>query len=300
MMVPAVNVNYKDRARFFFGTVLLCLLILDCTDAELTPPYFNLATGRKIYATATCGVDSDGPELYCKLVGANTEHDIEYSVIQGQVCDVCEPSKVDKRHPPEYAIDGKETWWQSPPLSRGMKYNEVNLTIDFGQEFHVAYLYIRMGNSPRPGLWSLEKSTDYGKTWEPWQHFSDTAADCETYFGKDSLKPITNDNDVICTTEYSKIVPLENGEIPVMLLNNRPSANDYFNSTALQEWTRATNVRIRLRRTKNLLGHLMSVVSKDPSVTRRVNNLNFYLFLIIYTREYPNNDRGTFAVFIKI
>lgn len=85
-----------------------------------------------------------------------------------------------------------------------------------------------------------------------------------------------------------------------MLLNNRPSANDYFNSTALQEWTRATNVRIRLRRTKNLLGHLMSVVSKDPSVTRRVNNLNFYLFLIIYTREYPNNDRGTFAVFIKI
>lgn len=85
MLVPAVNVNYKDRARFFLGTVLLCLLILDCTDAELTPPYFNLATGRKIYATATCGVDSDGPELYCKLVGANTEHDIEYSVIQGQV-----------------------------------------------------------------------------------------------------------------------------------------------------------------------------------------------------------------------
>lgn len=26
-----------------------------------------------------------------------------------------------------------ETWWQSPPLSRGMKYNEVNLTIDLGQ-----------------------------------------------------------------------------------------------------------------------------------------------------------------------
>ena len=36
-------------------------------------------------------------------------------------------------HPPEYAIDGSERWWQSPPLSRGMDYNEVNLTIDLGQ-----------------------------------------------------------------------------------------------------------------------------------------------------------------------
>lgn len=127
-----------------------------------------------------------------------------------------------------------------------------------------------MGNSPRPGLWSLEKSSDYGKTWKAWQHFSDTPADCETFFGRESLKPITSDDDVICTTEYSKIVPLEDGEIPVMLLNNRPSATNYFNSTTLQEWTRATNVRFRFYRTKNLLGHLMSVARQDPSVTRRV------------------------------
>lgn len=60
-------------------------------------------------------------------------------------------------------------------------------------------------------------------------------------------------------------------QIPVMLLNNRPSANNYFNSTVLQEWTRATNVRFRFLRTKNLLGHLMSVQRQDPTVTRRVN-----------------------------
>lgn len=50
-----------------------------------------------------------------------------------QFCYVCDPTRPDKRHPPEYAVDGMETWWQSPPLSRGMKYNEVNLTIDLGQ-----------------------------------------------------------------------------------------------------------------------------------------------------------------------
>jgi len=49
------------------------------------------------------------------------------------VCDHCDESRPDKSHPPEYAVDGQETWWQSPPLSRGMKYNEINLTIDLGQ-----------------------------------------------------------------------------------------------------------------------------------------------------------------------
>ncbi|CRK95483.1 CLUMA_CG008952, isoform A [Clunio marinus] len=136
-------------------------------------------------------------------------------------------------------------------------------------EFHVAYLFIRMGNSPRPGLWTLEKSSDYGKTWSPWQHFSDSPSDCEIYFGRDSLNPVRRDDDVICTTEFSKIVPLESGEIIVRLLNGRPSSNNYFNSSTLQEWTRATNVRIRLLRTKNLLGHLMSVARQDPTVTRR-------------------------------
>lgn len=51
------------------------------------------------------------------------------SFLIAQQCDYCTPDS----HPVEYAIDGSEKWWQSPPLSRGMKFNEVNLTIDFGQ-----------------------------------------------------------------------------------------------------------------------------------------------------------------------
>ncbi|XP_060535680.1 laminin subunit alpha [Cylas formicarius] len=235
----------------------------------LTPPYFNLAEGKNITATATCGVGVEGPELFCKLIGSNSDNEPSVNVIQGQYCDYCDPNTPGKHHPPEHAVDGKETWWQSPPLSRGMKYQEVNLTIDLGQEFHVAYVYIYMANSPRPGLWVLEKSADYGKTYQPWQYFSDSPADCETYFGKETLQPITNDDSVVCTTEYSKIVPLEGGEIPISLLTNRPSATHYFNSTVLQEWTRATNVRLRFLRTKNLLGHLMSVARQDPTVTRR-------------------------------
>lgn len=67
--------------------VLTIVGVISTVHAELTPPYFNLAEGRKITATATCGVDTDGPELFCKLVGANTENEYNdyYSLLRGQV-----------------------------------------------------------------------------------------------------------------------------------------------------------------------------------------------------------------------
>ncbi|KAI5729364.1 hypothetical protein M8J76_001799 [Diaphorina citri] len=251
------------------------VLIRAACGQELTPPMFNLAAGRRVFATATCGEGVEEPELYCNLVGMNKhgtefkEVEEEHLHIQGMTCDICDPNSEDKRHPPEYAVDGDETWWQSPPLSRDMKYNEVNLTIDLGQEFHVAYVLIKMGNSPRPAVWALERSADNGVTYSPWQYFASTATDCELYFGSESLKPITQDDSVTCTTQYSKIVPLEGGEITISLLDHRPSMKNFFNSTRLQEWTRATNVRLRLLRTKNLLGHLMSMADQDPTTTRR-------------------------------
>ena len=82
------------------------------------------------------------------------------------------------------------------------------------QEFHVAYVYMRMGNSPRPGVFILERSTDFGKTWKPWQYFADTRANCHRFFGHLGYDEyIMRDDSVICTTEYSKVTPLEGGEV---------------------------------------------------------------------------------------
>lgn len=62
------------------------LLVVQLSRCEiLTPPYFNLAEGKEIVASATCGVDTTGPELYCKLVGANADQDEDINLIQGQV-----------------------------------------------------------------------------------------------------------------------------------------------------------------------------------------------------------------------
>lgn len=100
----------------------------------LTPPYFNLAEARRIYASATCGVGVAEPELFCRLTGATSDkEEARRQLLQGQLCDHCDVSVPEQSHPAEFAIDGSERWWQSPPLSRGLDFNKVNLTINLGQ-----------------------------------------------------------------------------------------------------------------------------------------------------------------------
>ncbi|XP_064409675.1 laminin subunit alpha-3 isoform X2 [Latimeria chalumnae] len=238
---------------------------------SLHPPYFNLAERAKISATATCGEDELGrpkQELYCKLVGGPAAGVLSQT-IQGQFCDYCNSSDPNKAHPVTNAVDGTERWWQSPPLSRGLTYNGVNVTLDLGQLLHVAYVLIKFANSPRPDLWVLERSVDYGRTYLPWQYFAHSQRDCIETFRKDASERITRDDDIVCTTEYSRIVPLENGEIVVSLVNGRPGAKNFIHSPVLQEFTKATNIRLRFLRTSTLLGHLISKAQRDPTVTRR-------------------------------
>lgn len=63
------------------------MLIAPGTSEVLTPPYFNLAEGRRITASATCGEGVEEPELYCNMIGANSDS-LNFSdniLIQGQV-----------------------------------------------------------------------------------------------------------------------------------------------------------------------------------------------------------------------
>ncbi|XP_062850491.1 laminin subunit alpha-3 [Trichomycterus rosablanca] len=238
---------------------------------SLTPPYFNLAEGAAVSATATCGQDESGAprsDLYCKLVGGPTLG-FTSQTIQGQYCDQCNANIPDKSHPVSNAVDGTERWWQSPPLSRGLRYNEVNVMLDLGQLFHVAYVIIKFANSPRPDLWVLERSVDHGQTFMAWQYFAHSKKDCIEMFGQQPNSRVVQDDEQICTTEYSRIVPLENGEIVVSLVNGRPGSLNFTYSQALQDFTKATNIRLRFLRTNTLLGHLISKAQRDPTVTRR-------------------------------
>lgn len=76
--------------------------------------------------------------------------------------------------------------------------------------------------------------------------------------------------DAYCQTSIYCIL-----QMAVSLVNGRPSAYNFSYSPLLQDWTKATNVRLRLIQTKTLYGHLMALrVEQDPTVTRRVSDIS--------------------------
>ncbi|KFD61050.1 hypothetical protein M514_26752 [Trichuris suis] len=66
----------------------------------------------------------------------------------GQNCEYCDAANPELRHPAEYMVDGTPRYWQSPPLSRGMDYNKVNITIDLEQaKARAARQYVQYNSS---------------------------------------------------------------------------------------------------------------------------------------------------------
>ena len=64
-----------------------------------------------------------------------------------QICDYCyAPEEAaehpDKVHPKYYVNDGDTTTiWQSPPISRGRRFNRITLEIDLQQVWYIVYIY---------------------------------------------------------------------------------------------------------------------------------------------------------------
>ncbi|KAH7728641.1 laminin alpha 1 chain [Aphelenchoides avenae] len=235
-------------------------------ERGLFPNIFNLATHAEIRATSTCG--QHGPEHYCKLV--------EHVFMRQPQCDICDANNHYKNHPIDYAIDGTKRWWQSPSLSNGLGYEKINITIDLRQEYQVAYVVIKAGISPRPGTWVLEKSLD-GETFTPWQFYAVSESDCMRVFGvpaSTGVPRFTRDDEVICTTYFSRLDPLEWGEIHTSLVNGRPGAE--HPTIELQNFTRTRFVRLRMLSLRTLNADLMVINRRDGKLDHSVTRRYFY------------------------
>nr|XP_060631057.1 laminin subunit alpha-1 [Anolis sagrei ordinatus] len=260
-------------ARLLGSSGLLLLLLL-CAGVEgqlrgLFPAILNLASNAHISTNATCG--EKGPEMFCKLV----EH-VPGRPLRNAQCRICDSSSSNpkEQHPISNAIDGTNNWWQSPSIQNGREYHWVTITLDLRQVFQVAYVIIKAANSPRPGNWILERSVD-GIEFKPWQYYAISDTECLTRYNvTPRLGPPTykRDDEMICTSYYSRLVPLEHGEIHTSLINGRPSADDP--SEKLLEFTSARYICLRLQRIRTLNADLMTLSHHDPKdvdpiVTRR-------------------------------
>lgn len=77
---------------------------------------------------------------------------------------------------------------------------------------------MKAANSPRPAAWILERSLD-SENFLPWQYYAPSDEECWSRY---STPPVGNklgffnDDDVICTSQYSKPIPMENGEVSAL------------------------------------------------------------------------------------
>ncbi|KAM9332589.1 laminin subunit alpha-1 [Pholidichthys leucotaenia] len=252
--------------------LLLLLVLMEQIAAQqrgLFPAILNLASNAVISSNATCG--DPEPEVYCKLV----EH-VPGQKIKNPHCLRCDAKSVwsKERHPIRNAIDGTNRWWQSPSIKNGRQFHWITITLDLKQIFQIAYIIIKAANSPRPGNWILERSLD-GVTYDPWQFYAISDSECLTRYkitprlGPPSYK---TDTEVICTSYYSRLNPLEHGEIHTSLINGRPGADDL--TSDLLNFTSARYIRLRLQRIRTLNADLMTLSARDPRdidpiVTRR-------------------------------
>ncbi|XP_071446789.1 laminin subunit alpha-like [Hetaerina americana] len=233
-------------ARWMMRHFIVFTVILFCpgVTSEFLPPKlidFSDFQGWRITASSTCGVavDSNGNEYPVEEM---------YCLIDGAHDDSLFNTNKDSAMPSQIK----------------------------GQELLVSYIIIRPANSPRPALWVLEKSRDYGVTYTPWQYFATSLEQCADVFKIKPMQKITHDDTVICDTEQSKLtapqksgVNFDRDEIIIPLVKNRPSAEDYHKSKILQEWTKATNIRFRFLQPNTHKADLMSLANEDSSVTRR-------------------------------
>ncbi|XP_072412134.1 laminin subunit alpha-2 isoform X3 [Chiloscyllium punctatum] len=260
----------KVSPLFVFAVgVLLCWHCSNGQQRGLFPAVLNLASMADITSNATCG--QNGSEMYCKLV----EH-VPGRPFRNPQCRICDLNSRNpkERHEISNAIDGTNRWWQSPSIQNGMEYHYVTITLDLKQVFQIAYVIVKAANSPRPGNWILERSID-GIIYKPWQYYAITDTECLTRYNivpRPGNPTYTSDDEIICTSFYSKIQPLENGEIHTSLINGRPSAEDP--SPILLEFTSARYIRLRLERIRTLNADLMTLAYNDPKdidpiVTRR-------------------------------
>lgn len=97
-------------------------------DIGLFPNILNLATRSTVSVNATCGEEKS--EVFCKLV----DH-VKIFPYKNSHCDICDARSRDERqrHPITNAINGRNSWWQSPTLTNGAKFNYVTITLDLKQ-----------------------------------------------------------------------------------------------------------------------------------------------------------------------
>ncbi|XP_066479595.1 laminin subunit gamma-1 [Tiliqua scincoides] len=251
--------------------LLLLLLLLpgpcggamdECADEEggrpqrCMPEFVNAAFNATVVATNTCGRPA---EEYCVQTGVT-------GVTKS--CHLCDASQPHLQHGAAFLTDynnqADTTWWQSQTMLAGVQYpSTINLTLHLGKAFDITYVRLKFHTS-RPESFAIYKRTQEDGPWVPYQYYSGS---CENTYRKSNrgfIRTGEDEQQALCTDEFSDISPLTGGNVAFSTLEGRPSAYNFDNSPVLQEWVTATDIRVSLNR----LNTFGDEVFNDPKVLK--------------------------------
>uniref|UniRef100_A0A3P8WAY1 Laminin, gamma 1 n=2 Tax=Cynoglossus semilaevis TaxID=244447 RepID=A0A3P8WAY1_CYNSE len=132
-----------------------------------------------------------------------------------------------------------------------------------GKAFDITYVRLKFHTS-RPESFAIYKRSSEDGPWVPYQYYSGS---CEKTYQKVNRAFIRTGGDeqqALCTDDFSDISPLTGGNVAFSTLEGRPSAYNFDHSPVLQDWVTATDIKVTLNR----LNTFGDEVFNDPKVLK--------------------------------
>ncbi|KAA0719716.1 Netrin-G2 Laminet-2 [Triplophysa tibetana] len=202
-------VHVLARAR---GQYDLCKSLVSTDDGALWEHYACQPKALSVKEYMRIRVEPPGvtcgnpPERFCTL---------ENPYLCSDECDASNPDLV---HPPQLMQDreriGLITYWQTVTWSRFPEPLQANITLTWNKTLELTDDIQITFEYGRPTIMVLEKSLNFGRTWQPYQYYAD---DCVDTFGMAPRRVrelnAANATRVICTEQYSRWVGSKNEKV---------------------------------------------------------------------------------------